>query len=159
MYFDIRHLAEQIVEKASLAGKTISTAESCTGGMIASAITSISGSSKIFGYGFVTYSNEAKLTLLGVPDDIVKANGAVSEEVALSMSYGALMKSGADLALSVTGIAGPTGGTASKPVGMVYISISTNNHSFVNKFLFEGSRDEIRNAALNKGLSMILSEI
>lgn len=159
MYFDIKAIAEQIVEKASLSGKTISTAESCTGGMIASAITSISGSSKIFGYGFITYSNEAKLTLLDVPADIIKAKGAVSEEVALSMSYGALMKSGADLALSVTGIAGPTGGTKSKPVGLVYISISTKSNSFVNKFLFEGNRDQIRNEALSKGLSMILSEI
>lgn len=159
MDFNIKALAEQIVEKASFAGKTISIAESCTGGMIASAITSISGSSKIFGYGFITYSNDAKVTLLDVSSDIIKSKGAVSEEVALSMSYGALMKSDADLALSVTGIAGPTGGTVSKPVGLVYISISTKNNSFVNKFLFEGNRDEIRDQTLKQGLSMILSEI
>jgi PncC family amidohydrolase len=159
MNLDCKILAEEIIDKAVSVGKTISTAESCTGGMIAAVITSISGSSQVFGYGFVTYSNDAKVKLLDVPEDVIKAKGAVSEEVALAMSYGARMKSGADVALSVTGIAGPTGGTESKPVGLVYISVSTERDTKVSRFIFQGDRDEIRNKTLHEGLLMILSEI
>ena len=159
MNLDCKILAEEIIDKAVSVGKTISTAESCTGGMIAAVITSISGSSQVFGYGFVTYSNDAKVKLLDVPEDVIKAKGAVSKEVALAMSYGARMKSGADVALSVTGIAGPTGGTESKPVGLVYISVSTERDTKVSRFIFQGDRDEIRNKTLHEGLLMILSEI
>lgn len=159
MNLDCKILAEEIIDKAVSVGKTISTAESCTGGMIAAVITSISGSSQVFGYGFVTYANDAKVKLLDVPEDVIKAKGAVSEEVALAMSYGARMKSGADVALSVTGIAGPTGGTESKPVGLVYISVSTERDTKVSRFIFQGDRDEIRNKTLHEGLLMILSEI
>ena len=123
MNLDCKILAEEIIDKAVSVGKTISTAESCTGGMIAAVITSISGSSQVFGYGFVTYSNDAKVKLLDVPEDVIKAKGAVSEEVALAISYGARMKSGADVALSVTGIAGPTGGTESRGKNIAKLAI------------------------------------
>jgi len=159
MSFNLEFIAEQVVQKAKSKGKTIATAESCTGGMVSAAITSISGSSEVFGYGFVTYSNEAKVTLLGVQNDLIARHGAVSEEVAAAMSYGALIKSGAELALSVTGIAGPNGGTEAKPVGLVYISISSKDANIVKKFIFQGNRDEIRSKTVYEGLSMMLSEI
>ena len=105
-----KHLAEQLVNIAKEKKLTVATAESCTGGMISSAITSISGSSAIFGYGFVVYANEAKEKLLGVEHTTLVKHGAVSEETAKEMAKGALKSSGAELAVAVTGIAGPTGG-------------------------------------------------
>jgi nicotinamide-nucleotide amidase len=106
---------------------TVATAESCTGGMVAHRITDVPGSSEIFRYGWVTYANEAKMAELGVPADLLEAHGAVSAEVAQAMAEGALRSSGADLAIAITGIAGPSGGTDAKPVGLVYFGLAVRN--------------------------------
>ena len=117
-------LAARLGSALRARGLRVATAESCTGGMIAAAITAIAGSSEWFERGFVTYSNEAKHEMLGVPQQAIAAHGAVSEEVALAMADGALARSGADCALSVTGIAGPGGGTRAKPVGIVCLGFA-----------------------------------
>ncbi len=115
-------LAEEVLQKARRLGLTIATAESCTGGLVAAALTSIAGSSDVFERGFVTYSNEAKAEMLGVDPALIAAHGAVSREVALSMAACALRQSRATLSVAVTGIAGPGGGGAEKPVGLVHFA-------------------------------------
>ncbi|ESQ82963.1 hypothetical protein AEAC466_15775 [Asticcacaulis sp. AC466] len=120
-------LAPQLIDLLKQQKKIITTVESCTGGLIAGAITGISGSSDVFEQGFITYSNAAKTALVNVPEALLKAYGAVSIEVAASMAEGALTAAGADIALSVTGIAGPTGGSPEKPVGMVCFGLSYIN--------------------------------
>jgi nicotinamide-nucleotide amidase len=117
-------MEDVVVRLARAAGKTVTTAESCTGGLVASRITNVSGSSEVFRYGWVTYANGAKTSELGVPVELLEQHGAVSEEVARAMAEGALLRAGANLAISVTGIAGPTGGTAEKPVGLVYFGLA-----------------------------------
>jgi nicotinamide-nucleotide amidase len=117
-------MEEAVVRLARTTGKTVATAESCTGGGVASRITNVSGSSEIFRYGWVTYANEAKTKELGVDEKLLIEHGAVSPEVAKAMAEGALRASGADVAVSVTGIAGPTGGTETKPVGLVYFGLA-----------------------------------
>ena len=135
-------------------GLTLSTAESCTGGMIAEKITSVPGSSDVFGFGFVTYANQAKETLLGV--DTLKEHGAVSEETAISMAEGALQKSGSDISVAVTGIAGPGGGTDEKPVGLVYIAAAQKGgKTLCQKHQFSGSRDRNRTMTAMTALSML----
>jgi nicotinamide-nucleotide amidase len=114
--------AEALIARAKAAGLMIATAESCTGGLIAGVLTEIAGSSAVVDRGFVTYSNEAKADLLGVPADLIARVGAVSREVALAMAAGAVARSRADLAVAVTGVAGPGGGSAEKPVGLVHIA-------------------------------------
>jgi nicotinamide-nucleotide amidase len=114
-----------VVDQLTAAGETVATAESCTGGLIASTLTDVSGSSAVFHRGFVTYANEAKHDLLGVPSDLLEEHGAVSEPVAGAMARGCLERSGADHAIAVSGIAGPTGGTEEKPVGTVFIGIAS----------------------------------
>ena len=116
--------AGKLVSLCRARGLTVTTAESCTGGLVAAAITAISGSSEMFERGFVTYSNDAKTELLGVPAGLITAVGAVSEAVARSMAEGALIRAKADLAVSVTGIAGPGGGSAAKPVGTVWLGLA-----------------------------------
>ncbi|MDY6314282.1 MAG: nicotinamide-nucleotide amidohydrolase family protein, partial [Clostridia bacterium] len=116
---------EELVKVLTDKKMTVSTAESCTGGLISKLITDVSGSSEVFRYGFVTYANEAKINILGVWDEALSQYGAVSEPVAVLMSCGARRVSKSDIAVSVTGIAGPGGGTAEKPVGLVYVSLST----------------------------------
>src|SRR5476651_1226151 len=120
----VETMEQVVVRLARAAGKTVATAESCTGGLVASRITNVSGSSEMFRYGWVTYANEAKMTQLGVPAELLEKHGAVSKEVAQAMAAGALRGSGADLAVAVTGIAGPTGGTPEKPAGLVYFAIA-----------------------------------
>jgi nicotinamide-nucleotide amidase len=120
----IETMEQVVVRLAQAAGKTVATAESCTGGLVANRITNVPGSSEIFHYGWVTYANEAKMTELGVPADLLEKHGAVSPEVARAMAEGALHGSGADLSVAVTGIAGPTGGTPDKPVGLVYFALA-----------------------------------
>lgn len=122
----------------------MATAESCTGGMIASIITDIAGSSEFFDRGFVTYSNEAKIEMLDVNPVTIQAFGAVSEQCARLMARGAYAHSNADVAVSVTGIAGPGGGSVDKPVGLVFIGIATADHAEVHKHLFSGDRASIR---------------
>lgn len=121
---EIRALAEQVVARYSAAGAMIATAESCTGGLIAAAITDIAGSSSAFDRGFVTYSNEAKVDMLGVDPDTLARFGAVSPHVAKEMARGAIARSRATYAVSVTGIAGPGGGSAEKPVGLVHLGLA-----------------------------------
>lgn len=120
-------MEQTVVRLARAARKTIAIAESCTGGLVASRITNVSHSSEVFHYGWVTYANEAKITELGVPPELLEKHGAVSSEVAQAMAEGALRGSGADIAVAVTGIAGPTGGSPEKPVGLVYFAIATRD--------------------------------
>jgi nicotinamide-nucleotide amidase len=118
----VGRLAAAIVEKYAAASLTIATAESCTGGMVAAALTDVAGSSAVFDRGFVTYSNDAKIAMLGVAEATLACHGAVSEEVAREMAEGARGRSGVDVAVSITGIAGPGGGSDEKPVGLVHFA-------------------------------------
>lgn len=120
----ILDLAKEVLAKARTRGWKIATAESCTGGLVAAALTEIPGSSDVVDRGFVTYSNEAKLELLGVPLELITKHGAVSVEVALAMAHGATKRASVRLGVGITGIAGPGGGTPTKPVGLVYIAVS-----------------------------------
>ncbi|WP_186123853.1 CinA family protein [Burkholderia gladioli] len=139
----------------------LATAESCTGGMIATAITDISGSSGWFERGFVTYSNQAKSEMIGVPPELIERHGAVSEAVARAMAEGALRNSRAQVALSVTGIAGPGGGSELKPVGTVSFGWSNRLHTEVETLVFRGDREQIRVQAAThalRGLLKLLDE-
>lgn len=139
---------------------TMTTAESCTGGLIAAAITAVPGSSSVFDRGFITYSNQSKTEMLEVREDTLETHGAVSEQTAAAMVTGALRKSRAHLAVAVTGIAGPGGGSAEKPVGLVYIGCGLRGQDpKVTKHNFSGTRESIREqtaaAALNHALSLL----
>lgn len=150
---DLLKLSEQLGKLLQEKNYFLTTAESCTGGMLSQYITAISGSSKWFDRGFVTYSNEAKEELLSVPKDIIDKFGAVSEQTAVAMVEGALKHSRAQCSISITGIAGPEGGTFEKPVGTVWIGWSIANQSTRTKeYHFIGSRDQIRNQAVCKAL-------
>ena len=135
---------------------TLATAESCTGGMVAAAITDISGSSAWFDRGFVTYSNQAKTEMIGVPADMIDKHGAVSEPVAKAMAEGALRNSRAQVSLSITGVAGPGGGTETKPVGMVSFAWSNRLHTSVETQNFKGDRDQVRTQAAIHALRGLL---
>ena len=138
----------------------LATAESCTGGMIAAAMTDRSGSSAVFERGYVTYSNEAKIEELGVKSETIETYGAVSEQTAAEMARGALKHSHADIALSVTGIAGPNGGTEEKPVGLVYIGIALQNkEAHIVKNNFDGDRTTIRQATVEKALELLIDTL
>jgi len=134
----------------------LAVAESCTGGLIASRITDIAGSSDYFEAGTVVYSNRAKQTFLSVPLEILEKHGAVSRETAETMAEGVRAKSGADIGLSVTGIAGPTGGSAEKPVGTVYIGLATGERLLFKKFQFEGGRLAIKEETTNEALQFVI---
>ena len=135
----------------------ISFAESCTGGMLASLITSISGASKIFNIGLITYSNQAKIKFLKVNKNIIKNYGAVSHECCLAMVNNLSKISKANINVSVTGIAGPNGGTKHKPVGLVYIGIKRGNKTQINKFFFKSkTRSSIQKATVKKALELIV---
>lgn len=150
---------KQIIEKLIKKGITVATAESCTGGLIASEITAVPGSSSVFGYGMVTYSNEAKIKILGVREATLAAHGAVSSETAYEMAKGLKQLSGADVAISVTGIAGPGGGSEEKPVGLVYMGIAYGNTIQTKKNLFSGNRDEVRQTTTTTALQWIAEQI
>ncbi len=135
---------EEIILKLIENNLTISTAESCTGGSLGKIITSVSGVSSVYGFGFITYANEAKEKILGVKHETLEKYGAVSHQTALEMAIGAKKVSGSDIAVSVTGIAGPGGGTAEKPVGLVYIAIADKDGAEYRKLSLDGSRDVIR---------------
>jgi nicotinamide-nucleotide amidase len=138
----------------------IATAESCTGGMIAAALTDIAGSSDVFERGFVTYSNEAKTQQVGVPADLIAHHGAVSVHVAREMAAGALKHSGADVAVAVTGIAGPGGGSEVKPVGLVYIAVARRDGDpAIERHQFRGDRAEVRKATVERALEMLAEAI
>jgi len=140
----VADLAHTLVRR----GWRVATAESCTGGLIAAACTRRSGSSDWFDRGFVTYSNPAKTEMLGVPAEVIHAHGAVSEPVVLAMARGARERAGVDVAVSVSGIAGPTGGSAEKPVGTVWLAWSGPWGEHAQRHLFGGDRDAVRSAAL-----------
>lgn len=153
---DDETLAEVVVKKLIAQNKTISTAESCTGGIIAKMITDVPGASDCFNYGWVTYSNDAKVDQLGVGPVLINEHGAVSEAVAEAMAIGARQKSGADLAVAVTGIAGPGGGSEQKPVGLVYIAVSSKNGCETRNFHFtRNDRDFIRTRTAQTALDML----
>lgn len=153
---DRRIIEEVLVQLLTERGEWLATAESCTGGTIANRITDVSGASRIFGHGWVTYANEAKHRHLGVPMDLIETHGAVSEEVARAMAEGALQKSGADHALSVTGIAGPTGGTPEKPVGTVWIGLASKGaETWAQKKFSPGSRDRFKLLTSQAALDML----
>ena len=138
----------------------ISVAESCTGGMLSSVITSVSGSSKIFTMGLITYSNESKTNILKVPKQILKKNGAVSIQCCLSMLNNLSKISKSKVCVSITGIAGPSGGTKQKPVGLVYIGIKNGKKIIVSKNQFRNNgRSAIQKAAVKKALFLILKQI
>jgi len=157
---DIEALAHQIVQTYATHKKKIVTAESCTGGLIAAALTSIAGSSEAFERGFVSYSYDSKTDLLGVlPEDLVRF-GAVSPEIAESMAKGALEYSLADVALSVTGIAGPDGATPEKPVGLVYFGIATKEGAIFHlQCGYRGDRHDVRRQCVVEALKLLLSLI
>lgn len=146
---------KKIIQAATKKGITITTAESCTGGMVAAALTSISGASVVFKMGFITYANSAKTKLLGVPEALLKKHGAVSKEVAKAMAEGARKRSGATIAISITGIAGPSGGSIKKPVGTVFIGLATLQKTSVEKYHFSGTRAQIRKLATRHALALL----
>ncbi|WP_395751728.1 competence/damage-inducible protein A [Prosthecobacter sp.] len=153
---DRRIIEEVIVQLLQERGEWVSTAESCTGGTIANRITDVSGASRVFGHGWVTYANEAKHQHLGVPLELIETHGAVSEEVARAMAEGALRNSGADHALAVTGVAGPTGGTPEKPVGTVWIALATKGaETWAQKKFSPGSRDRFKLLTSQAALDML----
>lgn len=143
----------------SALGVSLAAAESCSGGLIAHRVTNISGSSAYFLGGVVSYSNEAKEKLLGVPHELLTAHGAVSEPVARAMAEGARGVFGSDYAIGVTGIAGPTGGTAEKPVGLVFIAVAGPGDTVVGRHLFEGPRDVVKEKTAETALTMLLEQL
>ena len=150
---------EQIILKLIEKNITLSTAESCTGGSLGKIITSVPGASSIYGYGFITYANEAKENLLGVPHEVLQSVGAVSPETALAMAEGAKRVSGSDIAVSVTGIAGPGGGTPEKPVGLVYVAIAHKDGSEYRKLNLDGNRDQVRTKTCDEVFKLINEKI
>ena len=158
---DADTLEKAVVTSLAKNGLTIACAESCTGGLIAKRLTDVAGASSVFVGGCVTYANEAKMKLLGVKSSTLESFGAVSEQTALEMARGARVELGADIGISTTGIAGPGGGTPDKPVGTVYVGISTAEGDFVKKLSLSSmkSRTYIRNVSVNNAFSMVLFSI
>ncbi|MCZ8179614.1 MAG: CinA family protein [Rhizobium sp.] len=154
---DIEEKAASIIAAYRELGWMIATAESCTGGLIAGALTEISGSSAVVDRGFVTYTNQAKKDLLGVSSDTLESFGAVSMETALQMAHGALMRSDAEVAVAVTGIAGPGGGSAEKPVGLVHLALTTRSGLIDHREMRYGDigRDQVRLATVRTALAML----
>jgi len=156
---NISTLVETLASELKSRGLMMATAESCTGGLIAGACTELSGSSDWFERGFVTYSNAAKVELLGVPAELIDTNGAVSEPVARAMAAGAVAQSSARLAVSVTGVAGPTGGTPDKPVGTVWFGWATPQGVFTEHQRFDGDRAAVRQATVAHALAGLLQRL
>lgn len=147
-------LEDWLVKQLTKRNASITTAESCTGGLVSGRIVNASGASEVFNQSFVTYSNHAKVSLLGVEEETLERVGAVSEETALQMAEGAAKAADAQVAISVTGIAGPDGGTAEKPVGLVFIGCYCFGKTVVEKHVFKGSRMEVRNASVEAALTL-----
>jgi len=154
----MKKLSKKIVSLLTKKKMNISFAESCTGGLLASSITSISGSSKVFTLGLVTYSNNAKINILKVPKNIISRHGAVSHQTCMHMVKNLNKISKTNISVSITGVAGPNGGTRQKPVGLVYIGIKKGNKTLVKKYFFKNkNRQQIQRATVNKALNLILS--
>ena len=153
----MKSLSQQVVKLLKKKSLKISFAESCTGGLLSSSITSISGSSKVFTLGLVTYSNQAKIHTLKVPKKIISKYGAVSYETCLSMVKNLKKISKTNISVSITGIAGPKGGTKQKPIGLVFIGIKKGNKTIVKKYIFKNKkRDLIQKSTVKKALNLIL---
>ena len=151
-----RQLLNKISDKLKKQHLSVATAESCTGGFLAHMLTNISGSSEYFDRGVVSYSNKAKIDLLGVPEKTLQEYGAVSEQTAKVMAIGIKERSNVDIGISTTGIAGPTGGTKEKPVGLVYMGIASSKNVNVKKFIFSGDRLQNKESTCNAALEMLL---
>ena len=152
--------ASDLLDAYRRAGLKLATAESCTGGMVAARLTDIAGSSDVVERGFVTYSNEAKNELLGVPMDLIARVGAVSEEVARAMAEGAVARSRADVAVAVTGIAGPGGATPTKPVGLVHLACARRGSATLHeRHVFPGDRAAVRAASVDAALALLLRRL
>jgi PncC family amidohydrolase len=152
-------LAERLQGLCLGRGVTVATAESCTGGLVAAAITSIPGSSGYFRGGLVTYADEMKTDILGVPPATLEAHGAVSAQVARAMASGALERAGAALTISVTGISGPDGGSAEKPVGLTYVGLASEDGVDVRRFQWTGDRRANRTAAATAALEWLIEHV
>ena len=154
----MKKLSQKVVKLLSKKRLNISLAESCTGGLVSSSITSINGSSKVFTLGLVTYSNQAKINILKVPKRVIIKHGAVSYQTCLSMVKNLSKISKTNISVSITGVAGPKGGTKQKPVGLVYIGMKKGNKILIKKFLFKSKkRSSIQRSTLNKALNLVLS--
>ncbi len=157
---DLLAAAEKTLQLYERAGMKIAVAESCTGGLIAGLLTSVAGASSVFDRGFVTYSNDAKIDLLGVLPDLLQSHGAVSDEVAEAMAQGALDYSQSHVAVSVTGIAGPGGGSVHKPVGLVCFGLAVRGGAcFHVRCQFPGGREQVRLAAVAEALKLLQSAV
>ena len=153
-------LSKKIVNRLIKKKLTISTAESCTGGLLSSFITSINGSSKVFDLGLIAYSNQSKINILKIPKKIIERYGTVSEQVCLSMVKNVYKLTKSNISLSITGIAGPSGGTKNKPVGLVYVGIKKDDKIKVKKYLFKNKgRYYIQKAAVDKSLKLIVAAL
>lgn len=150
--------ATRVLEACRRAGLKLATAESCTGGLIAATLTEIAGSSDVVERGFVTYSNEAKTEMLGIDPALIAARGAVSREVAEAMAAGAIAHSPADIAVAVTGIAGPGGATSEKPVGLVHLAcLRRGQQATAERHVFPGDRQAVRTATVARALELLLA--
>ena len=151
--------ASELVELCKSKSKRLTTIESCTGGLLSALLTSVPGSSEVFDCGFVTYSNEAKNKLVQVPLNKIDEFGAVSDEVAIAMANGGLCQSNADIAVSITGVAGPGGGTIQKPVGLVHFGIANGwSNAKSGQVIFSGTRDQIRDQSVEHALQLVFDE-
>ncbi len=164
---DLDKQVKNVVQLLKAGSLTAATAESCTGGLLSEKITSVAGSSEVFGFGICSYANEAKMKLLGVKAETLEKFGAVSRETAVEMAYGARQTSGADYGVSTTGIAGPDGGTEENPVGTVWIGISSEKRTYAEKFRFDGTlfpeaenlREAVRLSAALTAFEMLEGEL
>jgi PncC family amidohydrolase len=152
-------LEAAVIELLKSRGRTVACAESCTGGGLGARLTSVSGSSAAFLGGVVTYSNDAKVKLLGVDPALLETHGAVSAPVAEAMARGVQERLGADLAVSITGVAGPDGGTAEKPVGLVYVGVATPERVFAVENHFIGIREDVRRRSTQVALQLLREEL
>jgi len=153
---DLLQAATSLLSECRTRGLKVATAESCTGGLISAVLTEIAGSSDVVDRGFVTYSNDAKSDMLGVPPELIEVNGAVSGPVAASMATGALQRSKAALTIAVTGVAGPGGGSESKPVGTVWFGMSVRGGATTTeRQVFPGDRNAVRQATVARALAML----
>ena len=152
-------LAEEVVKMLKAAKMTVTTVESCTGGLLSGTLVDVAGVSDVFNQAFVTYANEAKHSLVGVNQETLDSYGAVSEETAREMAEGGAKAAKADACLSVTGIAGPDGGTAEKPVGLVYIGCQVNGNTVVERNVFSGTRREVREQSVLAALKLLKKQL
>ena len=152
-------LEEEVVKMLKAAKMTVTTVESCTGGLLSGTLVDVAGVSDVFNQAFVTYANEAKHSLVGVNQETLDSYGAVSEETAREMAEGGAKAAKADACLSVTGIAGPDGGTAEKPVGLVYIGCHVNGNTIVERNIFSGTRREVREQSVLAALKLLKKQL